>query len=110
MLTSCCTPEDISGNLQILPHDQSLDGTHLETFKGIGDTETVLAGVERNLVKVLLDQLLLLDKLDVGERICREFNSLTSQLLDNASGPRAYLIETVFTTVRDINNLDDLGE
>lgn len=75
-LTSSCASEDISSDLQILPYDQCLDGTHVETLECIGDTETVFAGIERDLVKVLLDQLLLLDELDVGQRVSCELDSL----------------------------------
>jgi hypothetical protein len=42
-----------------------------------------------------LNQLLLLNELDVGERVGSEFDSL---------------VETVLSSVRDIDNLDDLGE
>lgn len=68
--------------------------THFERFHCVGDAKAVFAGVLRNLVKVGGNEAFLLDELDVGQRLCGEFNGL---------------VEAVFTTVRHIDSLDDLG-
>lgn len=63
---------------QVLPDDESFDGAHLQTLEGVVDAEAVLSAVEVDLVKVLLDQLLLLDEFDVGERLSGEVDGLRS--------------------------------
>lgn len=86
--------KSVAGNFEVLKDDQSLDSTELESLEGIFETVADLAGVLANLFKVLANELLLLDKLDVAERLSRQLNGL---------------VEAVVTTVRNINNLDDLG-
>ena len=58
------------------PHNKSLDRTHVKRLERVVDTETVLSGVESDLVEVLLNETLLLHELDVGERVGSELNSL----------------------------------
>ena len=67
-LTSCSVSQRISRDVKVLPHDQRLDGAHVETFEGIIHTETVFASVLADLVKVLLDEFLLLDEFDILKR------------------------------------------
>ena len=74
--TTSCVAEDVSGNVQVFPHNQCLDRTKLETLERVVDTEAVFAGVLADLVEVTLDELLLLDELDVRERLGGEFNGL----------------------------------
>mmetsp|Transcript_4616 Transcript_4616/g.6445 ORF Transcript_4616/g.6445 Transcript_4616/m.6445 type:complete len:244 (+) Transcript_4616:88-819(+) len=83
----------VSADIQIFPHDQSLDSTHFQSSQGVTNTVAILASVLGNFIKVLGDQLLLLNKFDVGENFSRELNGL---------------IETIFTTIRNIHNLDNL--
>lgn len=57
--------EDVASDVQVLPDDESLDGSELETAEGILDTKAVSARVEGDLVKVLLDEPVAI-KLDPG--------------------------------------------
>ena len=95
ILTAGGVAEGVAGNVQSLPDNQCLDSTHVQSLERVDDTETVLSSVQSDLVKVLLDQTLLLDELDVGQRIGSKLDSL---------------VETVLTTVRDVDDLDDLGQ
>ena len=63
-------------DVQILPNDQSFHCAQFKTLEGIFNTEAVLASVLADLVKVLLDQPLLLHKLDISKRLCCKFNRL----------------------------------
>ena len=41
-LTTGGVAEDVAGDVQVLPNDESLDGTELERLEGVLDTEAVL--------------------------------------------------------------------
>ena len=75
-------------HVEALPHDQGLDGAHLEAGKRVGDAEDELARVLRDLVEELGDQALLLDELDVGERVSRELDGLVEAVLAAFLGGR----------------------
>jgi hypothetical protein len=79
--TPSSVPKDVTGDVEVLPDDERLDGSHLETFEGIVDSEDELAGVESDLVKELLDQTLLLDELDVAQRVGGELDRLVESVL-----------------------------
>ena len=85
--------EDPAVDLQILEDDESLNSTKLKSLEGVVDTVTNTAGILRNLLKVLSDELLLLDELDVAECLGRQLNGL---------------VETILASVRDIDDLDNL--
>ena len=93
-LAALAVLEGPAGDLKVLEHDERLHGTQFEGLEGIVDTEAHAAGVLANVVEVLADKLLLLDKLDVTERLGRELDGL---------------VETVLATVRHVHHLDDLG-
>jgi hypothetical protein len=93
-LTAVAVFENPAGDLKVLEDDQSLDGTELESLEGVLNAVANLASVLANLLKVLSDELLLLDELDVAESLGRQLDSL---------------VETVLTTIRNVNNLDNLG-
>jgi len=59
--------QDISQGVQTLENDQRLDSSELESLEGVVDSVAVLSGVLGNLVEVLLDKLLLLYELDIGQ-------------------------------------------
>jgi hypothetical protein len=80
--------------IQIFKDNQSLGGTSLQGFQCVVDTVADLSGVLGNVVKVLVDKLLLLDELDVAEGLARQFNGL---------------VEAVLASVRHIHDFDDLG-
>jgi hypothetical protein len=82
-LTSGRIPKDISGDIQVFPNDQRLNGAELESLEGILNTKTISACVLADFVEVLLDQLLFLNELDVRERFRREFDGLASLTLIN---------------------------
>ena len=67
MLTARSIAKDISRDVQILPYDQSLNGTKLKGLECVLDTEAVPASILTDLIEVLLDKLLLLHELDIGE-------------------------------------------
>ena len=83
-----------ASDFQVLEHDESLGSTSFESLESVLNTVADLATVHADLVKVLVDELLLLDELDVAESLGGQLNSL---------------VEAVLTTVGDIDNLDDLG-
>jgi len=85
--------EGPAGDFQVLENDQSLGGTGIKSTESVFNTVANLARVQGNLVEVSVDELLLLDELDVAESLGRKFNGL---------------VETVLTTVGNIDNLDDL--
>ena len=68
----------MSGDIQIFPNNQRLDGAKLESLQRILDTETVFSRVLADLVEVLLDQLLFLNELDIREGFRSKFNGLMS--------------------------------
>ncbi len=86
--------ENPASDLQVLEDDQSLSGTSLERLQGVVDTVADLARILGDVVEVLVDELLLLDELDVAERLASQLNSL---------------VEAVLASVRYVNDLDDLG-
>ena len=77
------------------PSPSGKQGTlNTPTFQCIVDTEAVFARVLANLIKVLSDEFLLLDELDVGQTLGRELDGL---------------VEPVLPAVGDIDQLNDLG-
>ena len=76
MLTASSVPQDVTSDIKIFPNDEGLNGAQLESLEGIINTEAVFAGVLADLVKVLLDELLLLDELDVRKRFSGKFDRL----------------------------------
>ena len=71
-----------------------MDSTPLHGLKALIDTKGVFSAVKGNLVKVGLNQLLFLHKLDIGEGVSSELDGL---------------VEAGLSAVRDIDNFDDLG-
>jgi hypothetical protein len=71
--------QGVARDVEVLPYDERLDGTEVERLEGVLDTEAVPAGVLTDFVEVLLNELLLLDKLDVGERFGGQFDGLWNQ-------------------------------
>mmetsp|Transcript_24273 Transcript_24273/g.61412 ORF Transcript_24273/g.61412 Transcript_24273/m.61412 type:complete len:302 (-) Transcript_24273:633-1538(-) len=80
--------------VQVLPHQQEVHGAAVEALERVIDPETILASVLRDLVKVLLDDLLLVHKLDVPQRLGGELNRL---------------VEAVLPAVGHVDDKDDLG-
>jgi hypothetical protein len=93
--TTSWIAQHIARAIEVLPDNQGFDGTHLQALESVLDTVAVLASVLRNLVKEGRNELLLLHKLDIGKRIAGKLDGL---------------VEAVLTTVRHIDNLDDLGQ
>lgn len=75
-LTSGSVTKNVAHMRQVLPDDEGFDGTHFQSLEGVINAEAVLPTVLVDLVKVLLDQLLLLDEFDIGEGLRCEVNSL----------------------------------
>jgi hypothetical protein len=86
--------QDPAGDFQILKDNQSLGGAGLQRLQGVVDSVADLAGVLGDVVKVLVDKLLLLDELDVAEGLARQLDGL---------------VEAVLASVGHIDDLDDLG-
>lgn len=84
--TTSSIPQNMSDRVQVLPDDQSFHCTHIQSLQGVGDTEAVLAGIEGDLVKVLLDESLLLDEFNVRERVGGELDGLMSAGNPNSFG------------------------
>lgn len=80
-------------DLQVLEDDESLNSTELEGLESVVDTVTDASSILGDLLKVLSDELLLLDELDIAECLCGELNSL---------------VKTVLASVGNIDNLDNL--
>jgi len=91
-LTSLVVEELKALVLEVLPHKECLDGTHFESHESFLDTEANLTGILSNFVEEVGDELLLLDELNVSESILSKLNCL---------------VETIFTTVGNINKLND---
>lgn len=92
-LCSLAALELPAGDLQVLEDDESLGSAGVKSLECVLNTVTDLAAVHADLVEVSVDELLLLNELDVAEGLGGKFDSL---------------VETVLTTVRNVNNLDDL--
>jgi hypothetical protein len=92
--TSSSITEDVTSDVKTLPHDERLNGTKLQRLQCVFDTEAVATGVLTDLIEVLLNEFLLLDELDVRQRLGCELNRL---------------VETVLAAIRNIHDLDDLG-
>ena len=83
-----------AGDFKVLVNDQGLAGAGLHRFERIFDAVAHFAAVKANLVEILPDELLLLYKFDIAERLgCK---------LDG-------LIEAVLAAVGDVHYFDDLG-
>ena len=78
--TSGSIPENVTRDVQVLPYDKRLDSTQLECLERVVNTEAVLSGILTDLVEVLLNQLLLLHKLDVRQSLCCKLNRLSHDL------------------------------
>ena len=76
MLTASGVAENVACNIEVLPDDQSLDGTELKCLECVFDTKAVFRCILADLVEVTLDQLLLLHELDVRQRLRRQLDSL----------------------------------
>lgn len=107
--------EPVPCHLEVLPDDERLDGSELETAEGVVDAEAVLAGVLRDLVKVLLDQPE--ERYTVRQLRREEKGTLEAPLLlhefhvaETLRSELDSLIETVLSTIRDIDDLDDFGD
>ena len=81
LLLRLAVEQDAPLDRQILPHDERLDSPHLQTRQGVIHPEAVLAAVLADLVEVLADELLLLDELDVAERLGGELDGLVEPVL-----------------------------
>ncbi len=79
---------------KILEDDQGLDSTKLKSLEGVVNAIADAAGVLADLLEIFTNELLLLDELDIAERLGRQLDGL---------------VETVLATVRYIHDLDDLG-
>lgn len=67
-------------DIQVLPHDQGLDGTEFKRFQRIIDTKAVFVRVLADLIEVLLDEPLLLHELNVGQCVRRKLDGLRIKL------------------------------
>lgn len=108
--TSSGVAENITGNIEILPDDEGFHGSELEALEGVIDTETIPPSVLTNLVKVSLDEPLLLNKLDVRQRFACKLDSLYTKVgldITKSEMLAAHLIKAIFTPITDINDLDD---
>lgn len=85
--------EGPAGDLQVLKNNEGFDSTKLQGLESVVDTVTDTAGILADLFEVLADQLLFLDELDVAKSLRGQLDSL---------------VETVLSSVRDINHLDNL--
>ncbi len=86
--------EGHSLDVEVLVDNDNLAGTEVQGLEGFVVAVAELSGVHGDFVKVLCQELLLLDKLDVGEGLGGELDGL---------------VEAVLSSVRDIDGLDDLG-
>ena len=68
--------KNITGDVEVLQDDQSFYGAELESLESVFDTEAISASILADLVEILLDELLLLHELDIGEGLRSEFDSL----------------------------------
>ena len=66
MLTSCSIPQDVASDIEVLPDNQSLNGSQFKSFESVLNSEAVPACVLTDFIEILLDEFLFLDKLDVG--------------------------------------------
>lgn len=66
----------MTSDVQVFPDNERFHSTKLKSLERILDTKAVFAGILTDLVEVLLNELLFLDELDVGQRLRGEFNSL----------------------------------
>lgn len=74
--------------------EKVFDNTILKELHGILDTINNGTRIDRNTIEELRNNVLFLDELDISQRFLSEFNSL---------------VKTIFTTIRNIDNLNNLG-
>ena len=86
--------EDPASDFEILINDQSLASAGFKGFKRVVDSVTDFPAVEIDFVKVFIDETFFLDELDITQ-------SLRCQVYS--------LIETILTTVRDVDDFDDFA-
>jgi hypothetical protein len=75
--TSSSVSKHISRNIQVLPYNQSLDGTELKSLESVVNSEAIPAGILADFVEIFLDESLFLDKFDVGKGLRCKFDGLT---------------------------------
>jgi len=80
--------------IHVFVEEEGFDGTSVEDLHGVVNSENDQTGIGGDFFEELGENLLFLDELDVGQAFLGEFDGL---------------VETVFTTVGNIDNLDDLG-
>jgi hypothetical protein len=86
--------EDPASDLQVFKDDESLGGTSIQSLQSVLNTVADFARVLGDVVEVDVDELLLLDELDVAERLARQLDGL---------------VEAVLASVGHVDNLYDLG-
>lgn len=64
-LTSSCISQDIPCDVKVLPDNERFNGTKIESAERVINTKAVLARILADFVKVFLNELLLLYKLDI---------------------------------------------
>ena len=64
--TSRGIAKDISGDVKVFPDNECFDGAKLKGLESVVNSKAVLASVLADLVKVLLNEFLLLNKFHVG--------------------------------------------
>ena len=66
-------------NVQILPTNKSFHSSHLKSFQSVIHSKTIFSCILRNFIKIFSNQLLFLDKLDIGQRFCCQLYSLKQE-------------------------------
>lgn len=80
--------------IEIFVEEEVFDGTSFKNLHGVVNSENDKTGVSGDFFEELGENLLFLDELDVGQAFLSQFDGL---------------VETIFTTIGNIDNLEDLG-
>ena len=89
-LTSCSIAEHVACDIQVLPHDQSLDGTEIKRLQRIVNTKAVLVRVLADFIEVLLDKPLLLYELHICQCIRCKLDGLRTDCVNYNNNPKTF--------------------
>jgi len=66
----------MSSDVQVFPNNEGFYSAKFKGFESIINSKAIFARILADLVEILLDQSLFLNKFDIGKGLCGKFNRL----------------------------------
>ena len=90
----------------------SFYSAEVKAFQRVIDAKAIFASILADLVEILLDEFLLLNKLDIGQGFRGQFNCLSTKDVNTLNDLNIlihYLVESILPPIAHINDLDDFS-